>query len=169
MVFYGGAIGGFIGLWIASRRWPGSLLKMTDAFTAPLLIGQALGRIGCFSAGCCYGRPTTEPWGVTFTNPNALGPLYEKLHPTQLYESAGVFILFLIALALSRRLKLIGYLTAFYCVSYGVLRFVIEFWRGDDRGAFHFGLSPSQGGSLLLVTVGLVLAVAVMVREKKNA
>jgi phosphatidylglycerol:prolipoprotein diacylglycerol transferase len=169
LVFYGGAIGGFIGLLIASRRWPGTLLRMTDAFAAPLLLGQAFGRIGCFSAGCCYGRPTSAPWGVTFTNPNALAPLYEKLHPTQLYESFGVLVLFLIALALSRRVREVGWLTVFYCVSYGVLRFAVEFWRGDDRGAFHFYLSPSQWGSLALIVLGQILGVMLLTREKRHA
>jgi phosphatidylglycerol:prolipoprotein diacylglycerol transferase len=168
LVFYGGAIGGFLGLWLASRRWPGSLLAMTDAFAAPLLLGQAFGRIGCFSAGCCYGRPTTKPWGVTFTDPNSLAPLYEKLHPTLLYESAGAFLLFFAALWISRRTRRTGWATAFYCVGYGLLRFILEFWRGDDRGAFHFNLSPSQCGSLALMALGVAVAALVFVREKKR-
>lgn len=174
LVFYGGAIGGFLGLLIASRRWPaaagspGTLMTMTDAFAAPLLLGQAFGRIGCFAAGCCYGRPTDKTWGVTFTNRQALGPLYEKLHPTQLYESGGAFILFVIALWVSRRSKVTGLVTIFYCIAYGILRFTLEFWRGDDRGAFHVSLSPSQWGSLLLVGIGLAVAVRVTFREKNH-
>ena len=158
LVFYGGAIGGFVGLAVASRRWSIPLLMLTDAFAAPLLLGQAFGRIGCFAAGCCYGRATSLPWGVTFTNPQSLAPLYEKVHPTQLYESASVFLLFLAALAVSRRVRRSGSVTAFYCVAYGILRFTLEFWRGDDRGAYHFHLSPSQWGSMLLVAVGLGIA-----------
>jgi phosphatidylglycerol:prolipoprotein diacylglycerol transferase len=169
LVFYGGAIGGFLGLLIASRRWPGTLLKMTDAFAAPLLLGQAVGRLGCLAAGCCYGRPTDKPWGVTFTNPDALGPLYEKLHPTQAYESLGAFVLCALALLISRRFPRIGLATVFYCIAYGIMRFFVEVWRGDDRGAFSVHLSPSQSGSLILIGIGIAVATRVFLREKTHA
>jgi phosphatidylglycerol:prolipoprotein diacylglycerol transferase len=167
LVFYGGAIGGFLGLCIASRRGDEPLLALTDVFAAPLLLGQAFGRIGCFSAGCCYGRVTTKPWGVTFTNPESLAPLFQKLHPTQLYESAGALVLFLAALAVTRKSRHRGWATAFYCVAYGILRFSLEFLRGDDRGAFHAHLSPSQWGSLLLIGLGAAVGSAIVFREKK--
>lgn len=154
LVFYGGVITGLLTLIIYSWRSGLRFLSLTDAFAAPLLLGHAIGRLGCFAAGCCYGKPTDLPWGVSFRHPASLAPRFAALHPTQLYEFAGNLVLFLSALALSRRKIRPGTLTAFYAVSYGAFRFLMELLRGDDRGFSHFGVSPSQLVALVLIAAG---------------
>ncbi len=103
------------------------------------------GRLGCFLAGCCHGRPTDVPWAVVFTDPAAMVPrrlLGVPLHPTQLYEAAAEG---LIALALYPLLaKKPGTVTAAYFMAYGVLRFILEYYRGDGVGA-----GPLSAGQLL--------------------
>lgn len=154
LVFYGSVIAGLPTLYVFARRNGLAFLSLTDAFAAPLLLGHAFGRIGCFAAGCCYGKPTGLPWGVSYSNPASLAPLSVTLHPTQLYESAGNALLFLATLAVSRRRPRAGVTTAFYCASYGLFRFFIETLRGDERGTFHYGASPSQLIALALVALG---------------
>ena len=164
LVFYGGVIAGLITLAVFAYRYRLNFLSLTDAFAAPLLLAHALGRIGCFSAGCCYGRPSSLPWAVTFTHPATLAPRFVALHPTQIYESVGNFVLFLIAFKLGQRKPARGVLTSFYAISYGTFRFVMEFLRGDDRGAFLLGASPSQIVALCLIAIGI----GIIVYEKKE-
>lgn len=166
LVFYGGVIGGLVTLAVYARLHHLPFLSMTDAFSAPLLLGHAFGRVGCFAAGCCYGKPSDLPWAVVFEHPASLAPRFASLHPTQLYESAGNLLLFFAALALSRRRLGAGMLSAFYAVSYGSFRFAMEFLRNDDRGGTYFGGSPSQVVAVLLVICGIGLFVHA---KKENA
>lgn len=161
LVFYGGFLAAFVALYMFSRRHEIALLSLTDALVAPLLVGQAIGRLGCFSAGCCYGKETTSIFGVVFTHPESLAMKFIKIHPTQLYSSFGDLVLFLGALWIGRKFKSQGLLTIYYFLGYGLFRFFIEFLRGDDRGMFVKGLSPSQWGALLLITAGISLAMYV--------
>lgn len=115
------------------------VLQICDAFAPGIALGHAFGRIGCFAAGCCYGKPTDLPWGVTFSNTLAqqwVGtPLGVKLQPTQLYESAFEFLNFLFLSWLFKHKKFDGQVIGAYLVTYGVARFFFEFLRGDpDRG-----------------------------------
>lgn len=165
LVFYGGVLGALAALWVYARRQQSGLIGWTDALAPALLLGHAIGRLGCFAAGCCYGRPTESFLGVTFTHPDSLAPLNVSLHPTQLYEAAGTFVLFLIALPFSKRWTRPGSLTAFYLLSYGTLRFLIELLRGDDRGEFISGLSPSQWVALFLGVSGAALVIKMMVSK----
>ncbi len=152
-VFFGGmlvAVGALIA-YIRYKNLP--LLKTADFLIVGLPLGHALGRIGCFLAGCCYGKPTTLPWGVTFTDPHALvAPelIGVPLHPTQLYESALNFALFLLLHYASKKPHKDGKILVEYVWCYALLRFVVEFFRGDFRGGFLLGLSPSQVISLLI-------------------
>ncbi|MBI4423127.1 MAG: prolipoprotein diacylglyceryl transferase [Elusimicrobia bacterium] len=132
-------------------------LPPADYFAAALAIGHAIGRVGCFAQGCCYGRLTELPWGVAFLRPDSSVPaalLGLPLHPVQLYEAAGELAigLFLIAWALPRiRAGRLRYGTAFfgYIGAYSILRFVTELFRADERGVFLSDwLSPSQWWSL---------------------
>jgi phosphatidylglycerol:prolipoprotein diacylglycerol transferase len=132
-----------------------------DAFAPGLAVGHAIGRLGCFSAGCCWGLPTRLPWAVTFTNPRAnqlVGvPLGEPLHPTQLYESLGELIIFAALYFRFLRPHREGSIISLYLVLYGVLRFLVEFVRFHDQqsnpltGPF----STEQWISLILVAIGL--------------
>jgi phosphatidylglycerol:prolipoprotein diacylglycerol transferase len=127
------------------------------------VVGQAIGRLGCFAAGCCHGRPTDVAWAVTFRDiyaTRAVGtPIDTPLHPTQLYESAAAFLIFGFLLWLAARKKFDGQVVLAYVVLYSITRFVIEFYRGDAaRGAVFNGmLSTSQ-----FIAIVLVLAAALV-------
>jgi phosphatidylglycerol:prolipoprotein diacylglycerol transferase len=134
LVFYGGLICAFpIGVWYV-RKHRLNFSKLADVIAPSIAIGQALGRLGCFSAGCCYGKPTTGFFSVTFRDANSLAPLGIPLHPTQLYESAATFGIFLALIAMRRAKRFQGQLLWYYLLFYSVARFTIEFYRGDPRG-----------------------------------
>lgn len=121
------------------RRHRMKALAISDAFAPGIALGHAFGRIGCFAAGCCWGKPTDLPWGVTFTSQLAqqwVGtPLGIKLQPTQIYESLFEFLNFAFLTWLFKRRKFDGQVIGAYLVTYGVARFFFEFLRGDpDRG-----------------------------------
>lgn len=145
-VFYGGLIGGFVFVMLFTLL--DKTLKPIDLWPIlpALTLGHATGRIGCFLAGCCYGKPTDAFWGVFMHN--------HYRHPTQLFEAGG---LFLIGLSLLKLRKPKIELTSFYLISYGFLRFGIEALRDDIvRGQWGF-FTPSQWISLSLILVGVSL------------
>ena len=135
-----------------------------------MLLGQAIGRLGCFAAGCCWGKATQVPWAVTFTDvfsARAVGtPMDTPLHPSQLYESFAAFLIFLFLLWLAPRKRFHGQVALAYVALYSAVRFGLEFLRGDpDRGAWLGGtVSTSQ-----VIAVVLLLGVAVLLpRVRKN-
>jgi len=138
------------------------VLRTCDVFAPGLALGHAFGRVGCFAAGCCYGRPTHVPWAVTFHNPLAAEivgtPLGVPLHPTQLYEMVlelcnAAFLVWLI-----RRKKFEGEIIGSYMIIYGIGRFFIEFFRGDPgRGVFLGWMSGTQAIAICLVIFGGLL------------
>jgi len=162
-VFYGGLVAGVGVAWWYVRRHHLPGWRTADVLAPGVIIGQAIGRLGCFAAGCCWGKPTAVPWAVRFTDAyaaRAVGtPLDIPLHPAQLYESAACFLIFFFLLWLAPRKRFHGQVVLAYVASYSVVRFTLEFLRGDpDRGTWLRGvLSTSQLIALLLV-VGVVLA-----------
>jgi phosphatidylglycerol:prolipoprotein diacylglycerol transferase len=137
-------------------------LKTADSFAPGIAVGHAIGRLGCFAAGCCFGKPTTLPWGVTFTNPLAQWagtPLNIRLHPTQIYEFLAEGLIFLLLLWLFRHRAFEGQIAATYMFLYGIARYFLEFLRADpDRGSMFGGLmSATQFIALLLVIGGGVM------------
>ena len=174
-VYYGGLIGAVIGsFWFSRRRQNPRFLRFADVAAPSIALGQSIGRLGCFSAGCDYGHPTQVPWAVTFTNPSAAEmvgtPLNVPLHPYQLYESAATFLLFLVLWRVYRRRTFTGQVFLLYLASYSVLRFFLEFFRGDaDRGfVFHGLLSTSQFISLLIFPAAVAAYVYLRRREAAN-
>ncbi|MBI5788121.1 MAG: prolipoprotein diacylglyceryl transferase [Candidatus Schekmanbacteria bacterium] len=159
LVFYGGLIGALIlGGWYVKKQHL-SFWQMADLAAPSLALGQSLGRLGCFSAGCCYGKLSTG-WGVVFTHPESLAPLGVKLHPVQLYSSLADLSVFVILLALQQVKKFPGQLIAYYLIFYSLDRYLIEFWRGDERGGINLGqivLSTSQFISIFMFIAGLGL------------
>jgi phosphatidylglycerol---prolipoprotein diacylglyceryl transferase len=160
-IFYGGFVAALVTAFVYMWRNGLPALKTADAFAPGLALGHAIGRLGCFSAGCCWGVPTHLPWAVTFTNPRAnelVGvPLGVPLHPTQLYESLGELIIFAVLYLGFLRPHRDGSVVSLYLVLYGMLRFGVEFVRFHDQqsnpltGPF----STEQWISLALVAVGL--------------
>jgi len=159
-VFYGGLIAGVgVALWYMHRhRMP--LWTTTDVFAPGIALGHVVGRLGCLMAGCCFGKPTSVPWAITFHNsaatPNV--PLGVPLHPTQLYEAGAEAVILCLLLALERRGRDFAGRTFWtYMLLYGVSRFAIEFYRGDSRGMVFDAISTSQFVSMIVIPVALVM------------
>jgi phosphatidylglycerol---prolipoprotein diacylglyceryl transferase len=167
-VFYGGFLAAVLTCLylVAKKRLPG--WKIADVAAPAIALGQAIGRLGCFAAGCCYGRQCDLPWAVTFTDPEAHRltgvPLDVALHPSQLYESALDFMLFATLLILSRRKRADGQLFLWYLFLYALLRGAVELTRGDPRGEI-LGISTSQ---IIAVAVAVV-AGALLWRRRRLA
>jgi phosphatidylglycerol:prolipoprotein diacylglycerol transferase len=159
LVFYGGILLAVpTGIWYVTRNRLG-LWKTADICAPAIAIGHAFGRLGCFSAGCCYGKGAASlPWAVVFTDPNCLAPTNVALHPTQLYESAGELINFLILISLRKYKTLNGQIFMSYLILYSVLRFIVEFFRGDaERGFIFLNFSVSQGISIMMLLTGVIV------------
>lgn len=162
-VWYGGFIGGGIGA-IAYMWWRKlPVLTTWDAFVPGIALGHAIGRVGCFAAGCCYGRPLERPWAVTFTEPAANAtsgtPLNIPLHPTQLYEFAVEFCIFLLLLWMWKRRSFAGQIVGTYLFLYGIARYFLEFYRADPQRGSMFGgfMTVTQFISICLVLIGGIL------------
>ncbi|MBK9314860.1 MAG: prolipoprotein diacylglyceryl transferase [Acidobacteria bacterium] len=192
-VFYGGFLGAVIASVIVMRIYKLPWWRTADACAPGIAIGQVIGRLGCFSAGCCWGRPTTSWCGVHFTDkghdttgvPTIVSHLADpiqqnvwaerlggmlapiKLHPTQLYEAGATFVLFLLLLILFRRRGFYGQVILIYAALYAIIRFVIEFWRDDPRGEI-YGLSTSQFIAILLFA-GAVIGYIWRFRSARSA
>src|SRR5437588_3583387 len=171
-VFYGGLIGAVIAGYVLMRRWKLPWWKTADACARGLALGNVLGRQGCFSAGCCWGKRTTLPWGVRFTEAGheVTGvPTGIPLHPTQLYESFAMLIVFFFLLWLHKKKKFSGQVILTYAVIYATVRFLIEFVRDDPRGDILglttlTGLSTSQ---LIGIVVGMAALITLIVRWRR--
>jgi len=168
-VYYGGFLGGILALAILIRYYKFSFWKVADAFAPGVALGQFFGRQGCFSAGCCWGKPTDLFWGVHFTELGhestgvpitdaAGGALH--LHPTQLYESFAMLAVFGILFYLHKRKRFDGQVLIGYMILYPIVRFVIEFFRDDPRGDL-FGLTTLSGLSTSQIISLIVAAGAV--------
>lgn len=163
-VFFGGLLLALVACAWYFRRKNLPPWKTADLFAPGLALGHAIGRLGCFSAGCCYGRDTHVPWAVIFTDPSAHVqtdvPLNRPLHPTQLYEAVAEAIIFLFLLWLRRRKSFDGQVVLMYLILYSISRFGIEFYRADERGSLFGGLlSTSQFISLLLLPAAVIVLV----------
>lgn len=162
-VFYGGLILALIvALWYMWRHRM-NVWAVCDVFAPGIALGHVIGRLGCFLAGCCYGRPTDVAWAVRFTDPFAAAnvgtPLHMDLHPTQLYEAGAELLILGLLLGTERMGRPFPGRTFWsYMFVYGVSRFIIEMYRGDPRG-FVFGtnLSTSQFISIVLVPLSLIM------------
>lgn len=163
-VFYGGLIGGAFGLWLYAKIFHMDLLPFLHVYAMVLPLGHAIGRVGCFFGGCCYGIPYDGPLSHTYTMTISLNtPLGVPLFPVQLLEAACLVVLFGVSLFLflkfpkKRLLPLQAYLFA-----YPVIRFSLEFLRGDSERGLLLGLATSQW-----VSIGLFLiAIAIVVKQQ---
>jgi len=168
-VFSGGLIGAFLAAFWYVRKRHMPPLATCDAFAPGLALGHAIGRVGCFAAGCCWGKPTAHFWGVTFTNPLARDlvgtPLGVALEPTQLIESAVELANFFLLMWMFKRKKFDGQVFAAYLILYGVARYFIEFLRNDPgRGSVLGGIMSGTQ----LISIGLVVLGGVIWWLKSN-
>jgi len=157
LVYYGGFVCAvaFVAFYLKKHKVP--VLKFADLFAPVLALGHALGRIGCFLAGCCYGKPTEVPWSIVFSNADSLALKNVHIHPTQIYESVSNLLIFTALHLYNKRNHKDGKTAAFYLLLYSVMRFTIEFFRGDERGEFLLGLSPAQNISIALFILGIII------------
>jgi phosphatidylglycerol:prolipoprotein diacylglycerol transferase len=158
-VFYGGLIAALAVSWWYMRKTGLELFATADVFAPAIALGHAIGRLGCFSAGCCWGRECHLPWAVTFRDPVANDitgvPLNVPLHPTQLYESFAEFLIFGILYWRIRKPHPKGAIIGLYLMLYGAARFVVEFFRYHDQGnLWGSALDTSQVISLALIALG---------------
>jgi len=157
-------VGVAAGIWIVARHLRLEFLRVLDYVSLLAPLWHVFGRLGCFAAGCCFGSQSDAPWAVRFTDPLCMVSsrlLGAALHPAQLYEAAGdmaVFagLFFMVLPRLERGSMPAGVLSGVYFTAYGVLRFFMEFYRGDTVPAA-FGLTAGQGLSFCLVACGLAL------------
>ncbi len=165
LVFYGGLLAAVpVGIWYVKRhKLP--VWRTADIMAPSIALGQAFGRLGCFSAGCCYGAPAVGWLSVVFTDPQSLAPLGVPLYPTQLMEATGNLLIFGSLLFLRRSKKFDGQIFWLYVLAYAVLRFIIEFFRGDAIRGLYFGglISTSQ-----IIALGMFVLSGCMVWRLKR-
>jgi phosphatidylglycerol:prolipoprotein diacylglycerol transferase len=173
-VFYGGLLGAVVTGYLLMRHYQLPWWKTADACAPGIALGNFFGRQGCFAAGCCWGKPTTLPWGVKFSE---LGheitgvPTDAYLHPTQLYESFTMLLVFFFLLWLHKHKRFSGQVILLYALPYSIIRFAIEFVRDDPRGDIlglttMTGLSTSQ---IISIVVGLAALLLLIVRSRKTS
>ena len=172
LTLYGGMVGGTVaGLWTAKRvglaPW-----SVADATAPSVALGNLFGRVGCFLNGCCYGRPTKLPWGVTYPRDSfpyaEFGPV--PIHPAQLYFAAAGLGMFAILWSLRRRLTVPGHLFWTFIAMFALVRIPLDFTRAYDPGSVvgHLGsldVTESQLTSLALAMFGVLM----ILRLKRRA
>lgn len=172
-VFYGGLLGAVLAGYLLMKRYQLPWWNTADAFAPGIAIGNFFGRQGCFAAGCCWGEPTTLPWGVKFSE---LGhqvtgvPTDTYLHPTQLYESFAMLLVFFFLLWLHKRKRFSGQVILAYALLYSIIRFSIEFVRDDPRGdvlglTTLTGLSTSQ---MISIVIGVSALIVFIIRRRRT-
>jgi phosphatidylglycerol:prolipoprotein diacylglycerol transferase len=156
-VWHGGFIAAFLVAVFYVRRHRLPAFPTMDAFAPGIALGQAIGRLGCFAAGCCWGTECTLPWGVRFRSDEAAPvPLDKPLHPVQLYESAADLIIFAILYRQFNRAHRAGTVIGLYLVLYSTARFIIEFFRVHEQ-ALAGPFSITQWIALALLVIGAVI------------
>jgi len=166
ITWLGGVIGSFPLMILLMHKFcphiKGEALEHFDLLIPGIVLAHGFGRIGCFLGGCCYGKQSNSFWGISFPAGSPAADQYPSptgeslpVLPTQLYEALFEFLLFIVMIILYKKLKYRFLET--YCLGYGVFRFLLEFLRGDNRGATGFFLSPSQVMSMILIVGGVAL------------
>ncbi|HEX5736397.1 MAG TPA: prolipoprotein diacylglyceryl transferase [Blastocatellia bacterium] len=170
-VFYGGLLFALLTSVLLMRLYKLPWRKTADAFAPGIALGHAIGRMGCFSAGCCWGKPTDSWIGVHFTQKASelTGvPIDSALVPTQLIEAMVNVLILVFLLWLTKRRRFEGQVIFAYLMIYSVARFIIEFWRADPRGEA-FGLSTSQLISVIMFPLALLLMIYYSRRNKDRS
>ncbi len=166
LVFYGGFIGAVVvAIWFLTRNKM-RVWRAGDIITPAIPFGHFLGRLGCFSAGCCHGKECTLPWAVVFTHPQTLAEKGVSVHPTQLYESFANLIIFSLIMYFKRYKKFDGQVFWTYVIIYAITRSIIEMFRGDFRGAEILGiLSTSQSIACVLFAIAVAMLIILKIRS----
>ena len=165
LVFSGGLMAVVLSMIWYLRRHHLSVWKTGDLWAPGVVIGQSIGRIGCFMAGCCFGLPTSLEWGVIFSHPRSLAPPNISIHPTQLYASLGGLVIFAVLMVLHARKKFEGQVFLWFLILHSTARLLVERFRGDERGV----IPGSEMSVTQLVTLLILIAsvIALYVRKSK--
>ena len=168
-VFYGGLIGGFLGLFIYTRQFEMELSCLLDIYATVLPLGHAIGRVGCFFGGCCYGIAYDGPFSHTYHTATGTAPIGVALFPVQLLEATCLVILFVFQLYLFiKKRDIKGITVVNYVIVYAVLRFSLEFLRGDAERGLLGTLSTSQWISIAMLLLTVLVLVCTSIRKKLN-
>ena len=157
LTIYGAVLGAALGIWVYSRFSKFQFGYLADLIVPGLILAQAVGRVGCTINGCCYGLPTSLPWGIVYTHPDSLAHIGVAVHPTQVYEIIYLLIMFGVVLMLRRRLKHDGSLFLIYLVLYSAWRIGIDFLR--EGTPFFFGLHQAQFTGITVLAIAITLLV----------
>ena len=174
IVFYGGLLGGIVGILIYKKWFKIKVKDIVNVIAVALPLAHAFGRVGCFFGGCCYGMEVSHshPFAVVFPeNPITAGlgaPAGVPLLNVQLMEAGFLVLLFGVSLLLFLKFKNKSRAVETYLIAYAVWRFVIEFFRGDRVRGIYFGLSTSQYISIALFAAGVLMIVLSVVRKRKE-
>lgn len=151
--FHGGFFGGLIALSIFCVRNRIPVLSMADLYAPGCMLGYAVGRVGCFLNGCCYGAPTTMPWGIRFHDDGVLTP---PSQPTQLYSVILGLLSFALLLHLQKRQAFRGQLSCWFFILAGAERFIMEIWRANVTSTVvALGMTDVQLLCLSFITLGV--------------
>jgi phosphatidylglycerol:prolipoprotein diacylglycerol transferase len=168
LMFQGGLLSGLLLTIILAFLKRLNFLVMADAIAPALALGQAIGRIGCLLAGCCYGRIAPEKLPIALTFPlGSIAPSGLPLYPTQIMESVGLFLIIIVLTLVLRRPRPVGLVLAYYLALSGLLRFAVDFYRGDNRGPKILLLAPTSWAALAILVTGLTLGIIILNRRKK--
>jgi phosphatidylglycerol:prolipoprotein diacylglycerol transferase len=165
LVFSGGVVAAIIAIVIYARVQHASVLGICDFWSPAAAIGQSIGRVGCFMAGCCYGKPSDLPWHVVFSNPHCLAPLGVPLHPVQLYASAFGLIIFAVLLLLHHKKKFDGQVFLWFLILHSTARLFVERLRGDNRATV---MGTEMTATQLISLLILLAATATLLMLKKR-
>lgn len=162
-VFYGGLIGGILGIFIYAKQFKIEFKSLLLTIVPVIPLVHAIGRIGCLCAGCCYGMEYHGFGAITFHN-SLIAPNEIPLFPTQILESICNLLIFVI-LTITYKKYIGTYKTVgLYCMLYSIIRFILEFFRGDLIRGIYLGISTSQWISIALLILGLVI----FIKGEKN-
>ena len=169
LVFSGGLVFVIIvTIWYA-RRNSYNILAIGDLWAPAAAIGQAIGRIGCFFAGCCYGKPGGDlPWCIVFSNPKSMATLDVPLHPAQLYSSLSSFIIFTVLMILQSKKKFEGQVFLWFLILHSTARLFLEKFRGDSRGIIITNDFSMTQRLALLILIGSVTALFLLKPDNKS-
>ncbi len=162
-VVYGGIVFGVVSALIYCKVKDIRFFEYFDLLAPSVALAQAFGRLGCFFAGCCYGKETDLPIGIVFPD-DCFAPAGVPLLPTQLFSSAGDFVIAFVLIRVTGKMRHTGDVGALYLMLYGIGRFCVEFLRTNERGGF-FGLTTAQ----LISVVFIIVSVVLFIRNKRVA
>ena len=168
LVFSGGLVTAIIMLLLYVKRHKHNIWSICDIWAPAAAIGQAIGRVGCFFSGCCYGKPTDHSWGIIFTDPKSIATLNIPIHPTQLYSALSSLLIFIILIVLHSKKKFEGQVFLWFLIFHSTARLFLERFRGDSRGVILTDDLTMTQFIALVILIGSVTALFILKPKDKD-